>query len=175
MDDVDGGGPPPPAYRDIIQEPLPPPVPPSFPPSSSSSRPFDDNIYATPLDNDSKKEREMRSKKITNIFYWLIINCQNFSTLSPSLSLSLPLSAPPPLPEVDPFAPLSLQLYFHGCISRGDAELCVREDGEFLVRESTKKPGQFVLTGKANGKPQHLLLIDKNGRVSVGGTGGGVW
>lgn len=67
MDDVDGGGPPPPAYRDIIQEPLPPPVPPSFPPSSPS-RPFDDNIYATPLDNDSKREREMRSKKITNIF-----------------------------------------------------------------------------------------------------------
>ena len=28
------------------------------------------------------------------------------------------------------------------------------------------KPGQFVLTGKANGKAQHLLLIDKNGRVS---------
>ena len=112
-------------------------------------------------------------KKITNIFYWLIINCQIFPLSPPPLSL--PLSAPPPLPEVDPFAPLSLQLYFHGCISRGDAELCLREDGEFLVRESTKKPGQFVLTGKANGKPQHLLLIDKNGRVSVGGAGGGVW
>ena len=51
----------------------------------------------------------------------------------------------------------------------------MREDGEFLVRESTKKPGQFVLTGKASGKPQHLLLIDKNGRVGVGGAGGGVW
>lgn len=41
-------------------------------------------------------------------------------------------------------------------------------DGEFLIRESTKKMGQFVLTGMATGKPQHLLLMDKEGRVSVG-------
>ena len=120
--------------------------------------------------------RERCGQKKLQIFFNGLSLLSNFSTLSPpSLSPSLTLSAPPPLPEVDPFAPLSLQLYFHGCISRGDAELCVREDGEFLVRESTKKPGQFVLTGKANGKPQHLLLIDKNGRVSVGGAGGGVW
>lgn len=74
--------------------------------------------------------------------------------------------APAPLPEVDPFAPLSLQTYFHGCISRADAEAAIHQDGEFLVRESTNKPGQFVLTGLANGRPQHLLLIDKSGKVS---------
>lgn len=38
-------------------------------------------------------------------------------------------------------------------------------DGEFLIRESTKKVGQYVLTGMAAGKPQHLLLMDKEGRV----------
>ena len=68
---------------------------------------------------------------------------------------------------MDPFAPLSLQSYFHGCISRSDAEAILKDDGEFLVRESTNKPGQFVLTGLANGRPQHLLLIDKSGKVSA--------
>ena len=38
-------------------------------------------------------------------------------------------------------------------------------NGEFLVRESTKKPGQFVLTGMSHGHPQHLLLMDKQGKV----------
>lgn len=68
---------------------------------------------------------------------------------------------------MDPFAPLDMQLYFHGRISRPDAESLIKSDGEFLVRESTNKPGQYVLTGKANGRPQHLLLIDKSGKVSV--------
>ena len=38
-------------------------------------------------------------------------------------------------------------------------------DGEFLIRESVKKPGQYVLTGMAAGKVQHLLLMDKQGKV----------
>ena len=38
-------------------------------------------------------------------------------------------------------------------------------DGEFLVRESTKKIGQYVLTGMASGRIQHLLLMDKQGKV----------
>lgn len=72
-------------------------------------------------------------------------------------------SAPTP---VDALAPLSVQLYFHGQISRGEAESMIIVDGDFLVRESVNKPGQYVLTGRSGGLPQHLLLIDKNGRVS---------
>ena len=45
-------------------------------------------------------------------------------------------------------------------------------DGEFLIRESTKKQGQYVLTGMASGKPQHLLLMDKEGRVCMCVCGG---
>ena len=67
--------------------------------------------------------------------------------------------------EVDPYAPIHLQSYFHGRIARANAEFLVKEDGDFLVRESANKPGQFVLTGLSNGKSQHLLLIDKSGKV----------
>ena len=68
-------------------------------------------------------------------------------------------------PAVDPLAPLSLQPYFHGRISRTDAESLVTDDGDFLVGESTNS--QYVLTGRSGGKPEHLLLMDKNGRVSM--------
>ncbi|XP_064390629.1 SHC-transforming protein 1-like [Halichondria panicea] len=64
-----------------------------------------------------------------------------------------------------PLAPLPRQTYFHGPINRVEAEALLIKDGEFLVRESSKKPGQYVLTGMASGKIQHLLLMDKHGKV----------
>lgn len=71
-----------------------------------------------------------------------------------------------PEPQEDPYAPLHLQSYFHGQIPRAKAESLVRDDGDFLVRESSNKPGQYVLTGLSNGRSQHLLLIDKSGKVN---------
>ena len=65
----------------------------------------------------------------------------------------------------DPLAPLHQQKYYHGALSRVEAEAMLVADGEFLIRESSKKVGQYVLTGMASGKPQHLLLMDKEGRV----------
>ena len=73
--------------------------------------------------------------------------------------------SPQPAP-LDPLAPLPTQPYFHGVISRVEAEALVETEGEFLVRESSKIPGQLVLTGKSHDGPQHLLLMDKSGRVS---------
>jgi len=46
-----------------------------------------------------------------------------------------------------------------------EAEALLTKNGEFLVRESTKKSGQYVLTGMASGKAQHLLLMDRQGKV----------
>ena len=69
-----------------------------------------------------------------------------------------------PVPP-DPLAPLPQQLYFHGRISRTEAEALVETEGEFLVRESSKIPGQFVLTGLSHDGPQHLLLMDRTGKV----------
>lgn len=39
-------------------------------------------------------------------------------------------------------------------------------DGEFLVRESSNKEGQFVLSGMKGGLVVHLLLVDPEGVVS---------
>ena len=66
-------------------------------------------------------------------------------------------------------------------VSRVEAEQLLRQDGDFLVRESHQTPGQFVLTGMQVGNislflnyfhvfmqgqsRKHLLLVDPQGVV----------
>lgn len=89
---------------------------------------------------------------------------------------------------------LQEEIWFHGSIGRQQAEALlkqvidncfefpvyshffsfsfpfnsksVRQDGDFLVRESQGSPGQYVLTGIQGGIKKHLLLIDPEGVVS---------
>lgn len=60
---------------------------------------------------------------------------------------------------------LSREEWFHGPISRKDAESLLKHDGDFLVRESQGSPGQYVLTGMQNNSKKHLLLVDPEGIV----------
>ncbi|XP_035797179.1 SHC-transforming protein 3 isoform X1 [Amphiprion ocellaris] len=57
------------------------------------------------------------------------------------------------------------QTWYHGKMSRRDAEKLLRDDGDFLVRKSTTNPGSYVLTGMHNGLAKHLLLVDPEGTV----------
>lgn len=70
-----------------------------------------------------------------------------------------------------PVAPNEEQLrrepWYHSRMSRRDAEKLLIRDGDFLVRESTTNPGQYVLTGMHCGLPKHLLLVDPEGVVSL--------
>jgi SHC-transforming protein 3 len=60
------------------------------------------------------------------------------------------------------------QAWYHGQMSRRDAEKLLRDDGDFLVRKSTTNPGSYVLTGMHHGLAKHLLLVDPEGVVSPG-------
>lgn len=60
---------------------------------------------------------------------------------------------------------LLTEQWFHASISRSAAETLLKKDGDFLVRESQGKPGQYVLTGLQEHTPKHLLLIDPEGTV----------
>ncbi|XP_041366256.1 SHC-transforming protein 1-like isoform X2 [Gigantopelta aegis] len=55
--------------------------------------------------------------------------------------------------------------WFHGQLSRKQAEELLEEDGDFLVRESSNSPGQYVLSGRQHGHVKHLLLVDPEGVV----------
>ncbi|KAG0710844.1 SHC-transforming protein 1 [Chionoecetes opilio] len=60
---------------------------------------------------------------------------------------------------------LQREPWFHGAISRKEAEMLLRQDGDFLVRESQGTVGQYVLTGMQNNTKKHLLLVDPEGVV----------
>ncbi|KAL5005069.1 hypothetical protein ScPMuIL_018525 [Solemya velum] len=55
--------------------------------------------------------------------------------------------------------------WYHGQLSRKDAEKLLIQNGDFLVRQSSNDPNQFVLSGRENGHIKHLLLIDPQGVV----------
>lgn len=68
--------------------------------------------------------------------------------------------------DVDPIGQLENEIWFHGPITRAEAESLLQKDGDFLVRESTNiAEKQYVLSGMQNNLKKHLLLIDPEGVV----------
>ncbi|CAH1796691.1 unnamed protein product [Owenia fusiformis] len=55
--------------------------------------------------------------------------------------------------------------WFHGKLTRKQTEELLHHEGDFLVRESSNSPGQYVLSGRKNNKTKHLLLVDPQGVV----------
>ncbi|NXD98683.1 SHC1 protein, partial [Chaetorhynchus papuensis] len=84
-------------------------------------------------------------------------------------ALRVPPSVPVGLPPAQVVASMEEQLrrepWYHGKMSRKEAEKLLKVNGDFLVRESTTSPGQYVLTGLQGGQPKHLLLVDPEGVV----------
>ncbi|NXS37167.1 SHC1 protein, partial [Pomatostomus ruficeps] len=84
-------------------------------------------------------------------------------------ALHVPQSVPVGLPPAQVVASMEEQLrretWYHGKMNRKEAEKLLKVNGDFLVRESTTTPGQYVLTGLQGGQPKHLLLVDPEGVV----------
>ncbi|NXX80112.1 SHC1 protein, partial [Urocolius indicus] len=84
-------------------------------------------------------------------------------------ALRVPQAVPVGLPPAQVVASMEEQLrkepWYHGKMNRKDAEKLLKVNGDFLVRESTTTPGQYVLTGLQGGQPKHLLLVDPEGVV----------
>uniref|UniRef100_A0A336L6Z9 CSON004813 protein n=1 Tax=Culicoides sonorensis TaxID=179676 RepID=A0A336L6Z9_CULSO len=72
---------------------------------------------------------------------------------------------PSPLSAEIHKAQLRDEPWYHGAISRLESEILLKNDGDFLVRDSHGSAGQYVLSGMQQTTPKHLLLIDPEGIV----------
>lgn len=81
----------------------------------------------------------------------------------PLIFLSDPI--PQPLAAEVHKAQLAAVSWYHGPITRIESEILLKNDGDFLVRDSHGTRGQYVLSGMQKKTPKHLLLIDPEGIV----------
>ncbi|KAJ8304946.1 hypothetical protein KUTeg_018529 [Tegillarca granosa] len=71
----------------------------------------------------------------------------------------------PDLPQTGGNIAPMFETWYHGALPRKQAENLLKEDGDFLVRQSSNDLGQFVLSGRQHGVVKHLLLVDPDGVV----------
>ncbi|XP_049625083.1 tyrosine-protein kinase Fer [Suncus etruscus] len=67
--------------------------------------------------------------------------------------------------------PLAEQDWYHGAIPRIEAQDLLKQQGDFLVRESHGKPGEYVLSVYADGQRRHFIIQFADNMYRFEGTG----
>ncbi|XP_042365287.1 tyrosine-protein kinase Fer isoform X2 [Plectropomus leopardus] len=67
--------------------------------------------------------------------------------------------------------PLAEQEWYHGAIPRTEAQELLRQQGDFLVRESHGKPGEYVLSVFSDEQRRHFIIQYADAQYRFEGTG----
>ncbi|KAL6463654.1 hypothetical protein MHYP_G00280450 [Metynnis hypsauchen] len=67
--------------------------------------------------------------------------------------------------------PLGEQEWYHGAIPRTEAQELLKQQGDFLVRESHGKPGEYVLSVFSDGQRRHFIIQFADNQYRFEGTG----
>ncbi|XP_029798540.1 tyrosine-protein kinase Fer [Suricata suricatta] len=67
--------------------------------------------------------------------------------------------------------PLAEQDWYHGAIPRIEAQELLKQQGDFLVRESHGKPGEYVLSVYSDGQRRHFIIQFVDNVYRFEGTG----
>ncbi|XP_030581576.1 tyrosine-protein kinase Fer isoform X1 [Archocentrus centrarchus] len=67
--------------------------------------------------------------------------------------------------------PLAEQEWYHGAIPRIEAQELLRQQGDFLVRESHGKPGEYVLSVFSDDQRRHFIIQYADNQYRFEGTG----
>lgn len=67
--------------------------------------------------------------------------------------------------------PLAEQEWYHGAIPRTEAQELLRQQGDFLVRESHGKPGEYVLSVFSDEQRRHFIIQYADNQYRFEGTG----
>ncbi|NXF12485.1 SHC1 protein, partial [Smithornis capensis] len=132
--------------------------------TSSRTDLFDDPSYVNVQNVDKTRQASATSTTANGSTQRDLFDMKPFED-----ALRVPPSVPVGLPPAQVVASMEEQLrrepWYHGKMNRKEAEKLLKVNGDFLVRESTTTPGQYVLTGLQGGQPKHLLLVDPEGVV----------
>uniref|UniRef100_A0A8B9K907 Tyrosine-protein kinase n=1 Tax=Astyanax mexicanus TaxID=7994 RepID=A0A8B9K907_ASTMX len=67
--------------------------------------------------------------------------------------------------------PLGEQEWYHGAIPRTEAQELLKQQGDFLVRESHGKPGEYVLSVFSDAQRRHFIIQYADNQYRFEGTG----
>ncbi|KAI6660076.1 SHC-transforming protein 1-like [Oopsacas minuta] len=73
----------------------------------------------------------------------------------------------PATPSTTKILPINSLPFFHPILSRKDCELLLKQNGDFLIRESQSKKGQYVISGLHLGRYQHLLFLTQDSKIQT--------
>lgn len=145
----------------------PPPVPPLptiVPPLTTLPPVQSPNLIDLNSDVPLHKDVALHNYVNDNVIYG---RGRDVFDMHPFTAVQLPSSGSSNSKKMEPkhLAQLRNEIWFHGQISRAEAERLLEHDGDFLVRESPNSEAQFVLSGMQDNTKKHLLLIDPEGVV----------
>ncbi|XP_072309497.1 tyrosine-protein kinase Fer isoform X2 [Eucyclogobius newberryi] len=132
------------------QAPPPPPLAP----------PYEDDTRS--VSSADKKERSSRFDTLRHSLAGIIIRSPKLHSSSSSQFFDV-------IPTSE--RPLSEQEWYHGAIPRTEAQELLRAQGDFLVRESHGKPGEYVLSVFSEGQRRHFIIQYADAQYRFEGTG----
>lgn len=130
----------------------PPPPPPTAPYEDDETR----SVSST-----DKKEKSSRFDTLRHSLAGIIRSPKPISSSSSQFFEVIPTSE----------RPLAEQEWYHGAIPRTEAQELLRQQGDFLVRESHGKPGEYVLSVFSDEQRRHFIIQYADSQYRFEGTG----
>uniref|UniRef100_A0A4W6CNP9 Tyrosine-protein kinase n=1 Tax=Lates calcarifer TaxID=8187 RepID=A0A4W6CNP9_LATCA len=142
--------------------------------AAASSPPPPPPPPALPYEDDARSVGS--TVNIQLLFYLFIYLFGSFIQSKPIQSMPLSSSLLLPLQQffdVIPTSerPLADQEWYHGAIPRTEAQELLRQQGDFLVRESHGKPGEYVLSVFSDEQRRHFIIQYADSQYRFEGTG----
>ncbi|XP_051267798.1 tyrosine-protein kinase Fer isoform X2 [Dicentrarchus labrax] len=132
--------------------PPPPPPPPALP--------YEDDARSVGS-TDKTKEKSSRFDTLRHSLAGMIRSPKAMLGSSTSFFDVIPTSE----------RPLADQEWYHGAIPRTEAQELLRQQGDFLVRESHGKPGEYVLSVFSDEQRRHFIIQYADSQYRFEGTG----
>uniref|UniRef100_A0A8D3CI95 Tyrosine-protein kinase n=1 Tax=Scophthalmus maximus TaxID=52904 RepID=A0A8D3CI95_SCOMX len=134
----------------VTTSPPPPPPPPALP--------YEDDARSV---GSTTKEKSSRFDTLRHSLAGMIRSPKSMLGSSSSFFDVIPTSE----------RPLAEQEWYHGAIPRTEAQELLRQQGDFLVRESHGKPGEYVLSVFSDEQRRHFIIQFADSQYRFEGTG----